>query len=72
MTLNDIKETIDSYASDAKLCEEIGFDGVEIHGAHGYLIDNFFWSGTNIREAEYGVSIENRSQFVSDIINSIR
>ena len=72
MTLNDIKETIDAYASDAKICEEIGFDGVEIHGAHGYLIDNFFWSGTNIREDEYGGSIENRSQFVSDIIKSIR
>ena len=72
MTLNDIKETIDAYASDAKICEEIGFDGVEIHGAHGYLIDNFFWSGTNIREDEYGGSIDNRSQFVSDIIKSIR
>ena len=72
MTLNDIKETIDAYASDAKICEEIGFDGVEIHGAHGYLIDNFFWSGTNIREDEYGGSIENRSQFVSDIIKSVR
>ena len=72
MTLDDIKETIDSYASDAKICEEIGFDGIEIHGAHGYLIDNFFWSGTNIREDEYGGSIENRSQFVSDIIKSIR
>ena len=72
MTLNDIKETIDAYASDAKICEEIGFDGVEIHGAHGYLIDNFFWSGTNIREDEYGGSIDNRSQFVSDIIKSVR
>ena len=72
MTLNDIKETIDAYASDAKICEEIEFDGVEIHGAHGYLIDNFFWSGTNIREDEYGGSIENRSQFVSDIIKSVR
>ena len=72
MTLDDIKETIDAYASDAKICEEIGFDGVEIHGAHGYLIDNFFWSGTNIREDEYGGSIENRSQFVSDIIKSVR
>jgi len=72
MTLKDIKETIDAYASDAKICEEIGFDGVEIHGAHGYLIDNFFWSGTNIREDEYGGSIDNRSQFVSDIIKSVR
>ena len=42
MTLDDIKETIDAYASDAKICQDLGFDGVEIHGAHGYLIDNFF------------------------------
>ena len=50
MTLNDIEETIEAYASDAEFCEKIGFDGVEVHGAHGYLIDNFFWQGTNIRE----------------------
>ena len=72
MTLNDIKETIDAYASDAKICEELGFDGVEIHGAHGYLIDNFFWSGTNIRDDGYGGSLENRSQFVSEIIKAVR
>ena len=44
MTIQDINETIQAFASDAKFCEEIGFDGVEIHGAHGYLIDNFFWN----------------------------
>lgn len=72
MTLDDIKETIDAYASDAKICQDLGFDGVEIHGAHGYLIDNFFWSQTNIREDLYGGSIEKRSQFVSDIIKAVR
>ena len=72
MTLEDIKETINAYASDAKYCEEIGFDGVEIHGAHGYLIDNFFWEGTNIRDDNYGGSINKRSQFVSEIIQAIR
>ena len=72
MTLEDIKQTINAYASDAKYCEEIGFDGVEIHGAHGYLIDNFFWEGTNIRDDSYGGSIEKRSQFVSEIIQAIR
>ena len=41
MTTIDIEETVSAYAGDAKICEEIGFDGVEIHGAHGYLIDNF-------------------------------
>ncbi len=72
MTLEDIKQTINAYASDAKYCEEIGFDGVEIHGAHGYLIDNFFWEGTNIRDDSYGGSIEKRSQFVSEIIQAVR
>ena len=72
MTLEDIKQTVNAYASDAKYCEEIGFDGVEIHGAHGYLIDNFFWEGTNIRDDSYGGSIEKRSQFVSEIIQAVR
>ena len=72
MTEEDIQETIDAYASDAKFCEEIGFDGVEIHGAHGYLIDNFLWSGTNTRDDSYGGSIQKRSRFVSEILQSVR
>ena len=72
MTIKDIKETIDAYASDAKICQDLGFDGVEIHGAHGYLIDNFLWGGTNIREDSYGGSIGKRSKFVSDIIKAVK
>ena len=72
MTIKDIKETIDAYASDAKICQDLGFDGVEIHGAHGYLIDNFLWGDTNIREDSYGGSIGKRSQFVSDIIKAVK
>ena len=72
MTIKDIKETIDAYASDAKICQDLGFDGVEIHGDHGYLIDNFLWGGTNIREDSYGGSIGKRSQFVSDIIKAVK
>ena len=72
MSSEDIKETIDAFASDAKYCEEIGFDGVEIHAAHGYLIDNFFWRGTNEREDLYGGSIEKRSQLAANIVKAIR
>ena len=72
MTLKDIEETIEAYASDAEFCEKIGFDGIEVHGAHGYLIDNFFWEGTNIREDEYGGTTDKRSKFVTDIIKAIR
>ena len=72
MTSLDIEETISAYAGDAKICEEIGFDGVEIHGAHGYLIDNFLWDGTNDRDDSFGGSIETRSNLVTSIIKAIR
>ena len=72
MTSIDIEETVSAYAGDAKICEEIGFDGVEIHGAHGYLIDNFLWDGTNDRDDSFGGSIETRSNLATSIIKSIR
>src|SRR5210317_599730 len=66
--VGEINELIEVYAEDAKICEEIGFDGVEIHGAHGYLIDQFFWDKINLRTDEYGGSIENRSRFAKEIL----
>ena len=72
MTSIDIEETVSAYAGDAKICEEIGFDGVEIHGAHGYLIDNFLWDGTNDRDDSFGGSIETRSNLAISIIKAIR
>ena len=72
MTSLEIEETIRAYASDAKICEEIGFDGVEIHGAHGYLIDNFLWDWTNDRDDIFGGSIETRSNLATSIIKAIR
>ena len=68
MSVDEINELIEVYAEDAKICEEIGFDGVEIHGAHGYLIDQFFWDKINLRTDEYGGSIENRSRFAKEIL----
>ena len=70
MTLEEIKELIEVYANDTKICEEIGFDGVEIHGAHGYLIDQFFWDQINLRTDEYGGSIENRARLAKDILEA--
>jgi len=72
MTSIDIEETVSAYAGDAKICEEIGFDGVEIHGAHGYLIDNFLWDETNDRDDIFGSSIETRSNLATSIIKAIR
>ncbi|MEM7360112.1 MAG: NADH:flavin oxidoreductase [Pseudomonadota bacterium] len=72
MTKADIDEAVDSYVQAAVDAEQVGFDAVEIHGAHGYLIDQFFWDGTNQRDDEYGGSMENRSRFACEIIAGIR
>ena len=68
MTEDDVEELINIYANDAKICEELGFDGIEIHGAHGYLIDQFFWDAINTRTDQYGGSLENRARFATSII----
>ena len=70
MTEADIEELIEIYANDAKICEELGFDGVEIHGAHGYLIDQFFWDAINTRTDQFGGSLENRARFASTLFSS--
>ena len=68
MTKDEIEELIEIYTNDAKICEELGFDGVEVHGAHGYLLDQFFWDQINLRTDEYGGTIENRSRFAKEIL----
>jgi len=72
MTQADIDAVIEAFAKGARDAQSLGFDGVELHGAHGYLIDQFFWDGTNVREDEYGGSIENRARFGAEIIAAIR
>ncbi len=72
MTEEDIADCIAAYAkaaSDAKAC---GFDGVEIHGAHGYLIDQFFWDGTNVRSDKWGGDLAGRSRFGLEVIKAVR
>jgi len=72
MTKEDIDEAVESFVQAAVDAEAIGFDAVEIHGAHGYLIDQFFWEGTNQRDDEYGGNMLNRSRFAIEIIEGIR
>ncbi|WP_066439650.1 NADH:flavin oxidoreductase [Chryseobacterium sp. CCH4-E10] len=73
MTLEDIQDTIAQFAASAKSAKDLGFDVVEIHGAHGYLIDQFFWEGTNTRSDEYGgKTIKERSRFAVDVVKAIR
>ncbi len=72
MTRSDIRDVVDAFARGAASAVALGFDALEIHGAHGYLIDQFFWSATNIREDEYGGSMDNRGRFAREIIAAVR
>lgn len=72
MTQADIDAVIVAFAQAAQDAQAIGMDGVEIHGAHGYLIDQFFWDGTNQRSDQYGGSMTNRSRFAVEIVQAVR
>ena len=73
MSDEDIADTIAAFASAAKSAKDLGFDTVEIHGAHGYLIDEFFWSGTNLRDDRYGgKTIAERSTFAREVVAATR
>lgn len=72
MSCQDIEDVIQAFAKGAADAKALGFDAVELHGAHGYLIDQFFWEGTNQRDDEYGGSIENRARFAVEIITAVR
>lgn len=72
MTLTEIKEIQNAYVQAAIDARNIGFDAIELHGAHGYLIDQFFWPAVNHRTDDYGGSVENRTRFACEIIREIR
>ena len=72
MTLADIKETVTAFAEGARRAREAGLDGVELHGANGYLITQFLSSAINDRKDEYGGSLEHRARFVIEIVKAIR
>ncbi len=72
MTMAEIAHVIDAFASAARDAMRLGFDGVEIHGAHGYLIDQFFWATTNQRTDDYGGDMDGRGRFAVDIVRAIR
>ncbi len=71
LTLDEIKTVVQEYVTGAKNAMEAGFDGVEIHGANGYLIDQFLRDGTNCRDDGYGGSVENRARFLFEIVKGI-
>jgi 2,4-dienoyl-CoA reductase-like NADH-dependent reductase (Old Yellow Enzyme family) len=72
MTRADIEDVAAAFARAAHDAERIGFDGVELHGAHGYLLDAFLWAGSNQREDEYGGSLENRLRFPLEVARAVR
>ncbi|CAL9481320.1 NADH:flavin oxidoreductase [Streptomyces sp. enrichment culture] len=72
MTRADIDDVVAAFARAAADAERIGFDGVELHGAHGYLIDQFLWSGTNRRTDSYGGDPVARAQFAAEVVAAVR
>ncbi len=72
MTVNDIDSVISSFARAARFARLSNFDGVELHGAHGYLLQEFLSPSLNLRSDRYGGSFENRLRIVQEIIDAIR
>ena len=68
MTQADIDAVIEAYGTAAANAQQLGFDGIELHGAHGYLIDQFFWEGTNLRTDNYGGDPVSRTRFGVEVI----
>ena len=72
MTKPEIAEVVEQFAQGARRAREAGLDGVELHGANGYLITQFLSSGINDRTDEYGGDWEGRARFVLEIVRAIR
>ena len=72
VTPDDLAEVVDAFAEAVRRARDAGFDGVEIHGAHGYLISGFLSKAFNRRDDEYGGSIENRLRFGTRVLEAVR
>lgn len=72
MTLDEVYEARDAFIAAARRAEQAGFDGVELHGAHGYLICQFLSGGINKRTDQFGGSAENRARLLHEIIDGVR
>jgi 2,4-dienoyl-CoA reductase-like NADH-dependent reductase (Old Yellow Enzyme family) len=72
MSQQDIDAVIGAYGEAAASAQRLGFDGLEIHAAHGYLIDQFFWEATNERTDRYGGDLLRRTRFAVEVIQEIR
>lgn len=72
MSIADIRTVVNAFREAALRAERAGFDIIELHGAHGYLINNFLSRLTNKRTDEYGGSLENRARFLKEIVKAVR
>ncbi|MFG6117856.1 NADH:flavin oxidoreductase [Thalassobacillus sp. B23F22_16] len=72
LSTEKVEALVDSYAKAAADAKRLGFDAIEIHGAHGYLIDQFFWENTNKRTDRYGGDFVQRTQFAVEIVEACR
>lgn len=73
MSEEDIADSIAAWGRAAAQARRLGFDTLQIHGAHGYLIDQFFWAGTNLRQDRYGgATLRERSRYAAEVIAAMR
>ncbi|CAH1058037.1 NADH:flavin oxidoreductase [Paenibacillus pseudetheri] len=72
LTTAEVESLVTAFAQAAANAKKVGFDGIEIHGAHGYLIDQFFWEGTNKRTDRYGGDLVGRTTFAVEVIEACR
>jgi 2,4-dienoyl-CoA reductase-like NADH-dependent reductase (Old Yellow Enzyme family) len=73
MSVQAIEDTVAAFARAATQAKRRGFDAIEIHGGHGYLIDQFFWARTNKRQDEYGgKTLKERTRFGAEVVKAIR
>jgi 2,4-dienoyl-CoA reductase-like NADH-dependent reductase (Old Yellow Enzyme family) len=72
MTEAEIAATVEAFAEAAAQAKAIGFDALELHGAHGYLIDQFFWAGSNHRTDAYGGDLLKRTRFGAEVVRAVR
>ncbi len=71
LTRDEIRGVVDEFRRGAQVAHEAGFDGVEIHGANGYLVDQFFQTGSNQRTDEYGGTPEARTRFLLEVLDAV-
>ncbi len=72
LTEAEVVALVEAYAQGAADAKRLGFDGVELHGAHGYLIDQFFWEVTNQRTDAYGGNLVGRTRFAAEVVRACR